>query len=536
MAQVHTFAEQGRVNPLYKWHVMVIVMIGTMMATLDTSIVNVSIPRIMSDFGVNVDDIEWVLTGYMISFASLMPLTAWIRDRIGYKTLYLSSLFVFTAGSLLCGLSPNLASLIVSRVIQALGGGAIMPTGMAMITEVFPPEDRGKAMGIWGVGVIVGPAIGPTLGGYLTETLGWRSIFLVNLPIGIIGFLLAMRLLIKDRPHKSLHRPFDVFGFVFLTLFLVAFLLALSKGEREGWTSVYITTCFILSVVGLVGFFVVETQIPDGIIDIRLFRFPIFSLCSFMIVVRSLALFGGIFLLPIFLQQILGYDEIQTGLMLMPTAIIIGILMPLAGRLSDQIGARVPTIIGVIFTALFMFMYRNLSLVMSVWDIVEPLLVRGIGQAFIMAPIMATALNAIPQRKAGMGSSMLNILMQVGGSTGIAIFGTVLTNRITFHTDVIGSTVRSGTPVFQEVLKGFYFRAHDLGYPSALAQKVAGMMTGQYLRSYGTVQSYQDAFIVGAVVVILSIIPAFFLPGIKAAKALRSRKVEPEAEEISLME
>ena len=196
----------------YKWIVMGIVMIGTMMATLDSSIVNVSIPAIMADFGAGVDDIEWVLTGYMIAFATLMPLTAWLRDHLGYKTLFMGSLFVFTIGSLLCGAAWNLESLIGARIVQALGGGAIAPTGMAMISEVFPPQERGKAIGIWGVGIIMGPTFGPTLGGYLTKTFGWRSIFLVNLPLGIVALFAASALLIKDRPHASQHRSFDFWG------------------------------------------------------------------------------------------------------------------------------------------------------------------------------------------------------------------------------------------------------------------------------------------------------------------------------------
>ena len=190
-------------NPNYKWVVMVIVMIGMVMSMLDSSIVNVSIPSIMADFGSNVTDIEWVVTAYMLAFAVLMPLTAWLRDRIGHKILYSISLLVFTVGSLLCGLAFNLPSLIAARVIQALGGGAMNPTGMAMIAEVFDPKERGRAMGWFGMGIIIGPAVGPTLGGFLTVTFGWRSIFLVNLPVGIFAVIMALEMLVHDRPHHT---------------------------------------------------------------------------------------------------------------------------------------------------------------------------------------------------------------------------------------------------------------------------------------------------------------------------------------------
>ena len=496
----------------YRWFVMGIVMIGTMMATLDSSIVNVSIPAIMADFGANVDDVEWVLTGYMIAFACLMPLTAWIRDHIGYKTLYMGSLFVFTLGSLMCGAAWNLQSLIGARIIQALGGGAITPTGMAMISEVFPPEEKGKAIGIWGMGVIMGPTIGPTLGGYLTRTFGWRSIFLVNLPIGIIALIAASAFLIKDRPHESSHRPFDLWGFIFLTAFLVSFLLGLSKGEREGWTSAYILTCVAISVVSFIMFLVVESATTHGIIDLKLFRRPVFSICFLVIMVRSIALFGGVFLIPLFLQQQMGYDEMQSGLIMMPGALMIMLFMPITGRLGDRIGPMVPSVIGIALLAWSMFMYRDMNVTMSALQFIEPTLVRGVGMAFLMAPIMAAALNAVPHHKAGMASSMVNIIMQVSGSIGIALLATVLDHRIHFHLNVVGGTANMNSPAFMETARRLFYHAHNVGYPYALSKQVSAALIVKRLAQAAVVMSFQDAFIVGAIIVAIAFIPAFFLP------------------------
>lgn len=496
----------------YRWFVMGIVMIGTMMATLDSSIVNVSIPAIMADFGANVDDIEWVLTGYMIAFATLMPLTTWIRDHIGYKSLYMGSLLVFTLGSVLCGAAWNLESLVGARIIQALGGGAITPTGMAMISEVFPPEERGKAIGIWGVGVILGPTFGPTLGGYLTKTFGWRSIFMVNLPIGIIALIAASAFLIKDRPHESSHRPFDLWGFIFLTVFLVSFLLGLSKGEKEGWNSAYIITCMFISAVSFILFLVVENATTHGIIDLKLFTKPVFSICSLVILVRSIALFGGVFLMPLFLQQQMGYDEMQSGLIMMPGALMIMVFMPITGRLGDRIGPMIPSVIGILLLGWSMFMYRNMDVTMSVFQFILPTLVRGVGMAFLMAPIMAAALNAVPHNKAGMASSMLNIIMQVAGSIGIAFLATVLSHRIHFHLGAVGSAARVNTPAFAEASRQLFYRAHDLGYPYALSKQVSGGLLFKKLSQAAIVMSFQDAFIVGALIVAVALIPALFLP------------------------
>ena len=220
-------------DPRYRWKVLGVVMIGTLMSALDTSIVNVCLPSMMSSFGASVDEIEWVITGYMLGFSTFMPLTVWLRDRLGPRTLFLLALGVFTLGSLLCGIAWSLPVLVIARLIQAFGGGAITPTGMAMIAEVFPPAERGRALGIWGVGVIVGPAVGPTLGGYLTDAFGWRAIFDVNLPFGALGLLAAARVLRSDRPAAGARRSFDLAGFVLLSAFLVATLLGLSKGNRR---------------------------------------------------------------------------------------------------------------------------------------------------------------------------------------------------------------------------------------------------------------------------------------------------------------
>jgi DHA2 family multidrug resistance protein len=520
----------------YQWWVMAIVMIGTMMAALDTSIVNVSIPAIMADFGSNVDDIEWVVTGYMIAFATLMPLTAWLRDRIGYRILFVTSLFVFTFGSVLCGAAWDVPSLVTARVIQALGGGAISPTGMAMITEVFDKSERGRAIGIWGMGLLVGPVIGPTAGGFLTMTFGWRSIFLVNLPFGIIAILLAMNVLMRDRPHKSSHRPFDYWGFIFLSVFLISFLLGLSKGEKEGWTSAFILTCAALSIFSFIGFLLVESLVSYRIIDIKLYLSPVFSICSVITVVRSVAVFGSLFILPLFMQQQMGFDAMQTGLIMLPGSIVLMLVMPIVGHFSDRYGPRLPTIMGLIALATFMFLYRNLDVNMSVWNIIMPTIVRGLGMGLLMAPILASAVNAVPTHKAGMASSMLNITMQVGGALGIAVLATVLNHRIHFHLDVVGSGAYSLSTIGQEVFRGLFEHAHNLGYSLADARLAGNILLSKKLAQSGIVMAFQDAFLVGAGIVITALVFAFFLPDKTRGKTIKRIKEKDTIKGIAGME
>ncbi len=502
-------------NLPYKWTVMTVVMIGTLMGALDNSIVNVSIPAIMADFGSGVTDIEWVVTGYMIAFSTLMPLTIWFRDRIGYKLLFVFSLIVFTGGSFLCGMAWDLPSLIAARVIQAFGGGAVLPTGMSMISEVFPHEERGRAMGIWGVGVTIGPTIGPTLGGYLTKEFGWRSIFMINIPIGILSIIMAWYLLIKDIPGRRDQKPFDFWGFIFLSSFLVTLLLSLSKGESKGWTSPFILTCITTSLLSFILFILAEINTSNGIIDLRLFKTRVFSACSGISIIRAAALFGGIFMLPLFLQQQMGYDEMQSGLILMPGALAVALFMPVGGRMSDSLGARIPTITGIIIIASYMFMYRYISVKWTAMDIIIPTLVNGLGMGFMMAPVMAAALNAAPPDKSGMVSTILSISMQVGGAIGIALLTTVLSNRANFHLSVLGTAVDPTGYEFTESFRQLAQHIHSIGYTYASSAELARSTLFQHISQRAVEMSFQDAFIIAGFIILLSLIPALLLPGRK---------------------
>lgn len=496
----------------YSWKVLGIVMIGTLMSALDSSIVNVSVPAIMADFGASVDEIEWIITGYMLAFAASMPLTAWLRDRMGHKALYVASLVVFVAGSVLCGLAWNLPSLIIARVIQAVGGGALTPTGMAMISESFEPHERGKALGYWGMGAIMGPAFGPTVGGYLTKYFGWPSIFLINLPIGLLGIYFALKILREDRPVGQSHRPFDVWGFAFLSIFLVSFLLGLTKGESEGWTSSYIVTCGVLALVGFVGFILVETQIPHKIIDLDLLKRPIFAACFTLTALRSVALYGVTFLLPLFLQNLKGLDEVDSGLLMLPGSLFMGVLMPIGGRLSGTVGTRYLAFGGFICLALSFFTFRDISVEMSTWAIIMPTLWRGMGVALLSAPLTATAMNAVPKAKAGMASSMLNLIQQVGGSVGIAILGMVIARRGTYHLSLLGSDLSPAADAYRDSLHGLARHAIEVGYAPADAARVAGSLVGAHVVKTSSVQAFQDAFLFGSLLVVLGIGAVLLLP------------------------
>ncbi len=332
--------EPARSPDRHRWFVLGIVMLGTFMAILDASIVNVALPHMMSAMRVNREQIEWVTTAFMLATAVSMPLVGWMVGRLGHKTLYLGSLGVFTLGSAACALAWSYDSLIVARVLQALGGGAVQPVGMAIVADLFEPHERGRALGIWGTGIMIGPALGPTLGGYLTDWFSWRAIFSVNLPIGLITLLLGATVMHRRSRTASRSAPFDAWGFAFLSVGLIGGLLALSNGQDEGWGSAYILTCLACGLVGLTMFIAVELVSRHPLLDLRLFLSRNFSLSMALAVFRSVGLFGGVFLLPIFLENLMGFTTIRTGLWMMPGAVAVGVMMPISGRLADRYSPR----------------------------------------------------------------------------------------------------------------------------------------------------------------------------------------------------
>jgi DHA2 family multidrug resistance protein len=489
-----------------RWGVLGIIMLGTFMAVLDSSIVNVALPHMMSTFGVDREQIEWVATGFMLTSAVVMPFVGWLTNRISYKALYLGSLLLFTLASAACAMAWSYESLIVARILQALGGGAIQPIGMAIVAELFEPHERGKALGIWGMGIMAGPAIGPTLGGYLTDAYSWRTIFSVNLPVGALTLLAGMIVMGPLRA-RGARQAFDVFGFGFLSMALIAGLTALSNGQVKGWESDYIRLCEAITVVGLVMFIAVELAVEHPLLDLRLFAIRNYMLSIVLAVFRAIGLFGSVFLFPIFLQNQMGYTPVEAGLWMLPNAVAVGMTMPLAGWLADRYAPAALTALGCILVGSSLLVFGLLD-PLSEWPmLVLPQIGRGAGLALMMAPLMAASLNAVPRAELPMASSFLNVFQNVGGSLGIALLNTFVTNSIHRHAVRIGEgfpvesqgfVVRFGYQVMHMVVR------HEPGMVANPQNKVA-FAAAQAISRRAQVLGFDNGFVLAGLILLAAI-------------------------------
>jgi DHA2 family multidrug resistance protein len=349
-------------HPSYRWLVLSGVMIATFMAVLDATIVNVALPKLMSSFGVTVDRVEWVLTAYLLIFGVMLPTSGWLADHLGYKLIFTLGLFLFTVSSFLCSLAWDFNMLILFRVLQGAGSGILMPVGMAIITREFPPEKRGIALAFWSMAASASVSLGPAIGGYLIDHFSWHTIFDVNVPVGIFGMAAAVIIL---REHKAADsRTFDLIGFLSLSAFLTSLLLALASGNSAwntgGWTSDYILACFAVSAVSLVVFLTTEFSVAHPLIELNLFKNFNFAVCNVVLFLFGLGMFGSTFLLPIYLQNSLGYTPLQAGLVFLPVGIMQGLVAPLAGWYSDRFSPKLPSILGVILMAFTFYQFSTL--------------------------------------------------------------------------------------------------------------------------------------------------------------------------------
>lgn len=415
--------------------VLWVMVLGTTMAGLDSSIVNISLPVMRRQFGCSIDDIEWVITIYMLSFSILMPLTNWFKSKLGFFNLYIAAISIFTIGSLFCSLSATLPQLLTARVIQALGGGMLAPTSMAIVAYTYPARVRGTVLGWWGLGNLMGPALGPTLGGILTQHFGWPSIFYINVPIGIITILLSFKYLGFLRIQRFGELIFDLRGFISLTIFLVSLQYGIARAERAGWHSPEIWITLLAAVVALICFLRFEANRKDPLIDLSLFKNLSFVSCISVTISRAAALYGGLFLLPFLLQGQMNYSESASGLLILPNSLLMAVLMPFAGRWSDKQGSRNISMAGLLLLAVSMWFFSILDAGSPISLIITAMAIRGVGMGLLIAPLNAATISAVRPGEVTMASSVSSLMQQVGGALGIAVLAIITQSTLQENLD-----------------------------------------------------------------------------------------------------
>jgi len=495
------------------------------MAVLDATIVNVGLPKIMASYGVGLDKIEWVLTAYMLSLAVMLPTSGWLADKYGYKRVYFLGLFLFTFGSFLCGVSPNEDFLIFSRVIQGLGAGCIMPVGMAIVTREFPPEKRGIALGFWSIASAASVSFGPLIGGYLVDNFSWPLIFDVNIPVGIAG-MLATAIIQKEFRTKD-HRSFDLVGFISVSIFLPLLLYALTEGNAatnsEGWNSPWVLICFALSALAFIIFLTAEFLVKEPLIELRMLGDYNFGISALVIFIFGVGMFGSTFLIPVYLQNSMGYTAIQAGAVFLPLGMIQGVIAPLAGIFSDKINPKVPIIVGALLLSLSFYMNSFMSYLTELDYIMLTLYLRGLSMGLMFGPLTAISLLSIPRHKMAQASGISNVIRQVGGSFGVALLTSIFTSRMAFHSQLYGEALQSYSPAYHSVvnhLESYVTSVTGNVGPNALKQ--AQYILQSNITKQAFIQSIDDDFRLAAIITLLSAIPVFFLKGSK-------RKIQKQA-------
>jgi DHA2 family multidrug resistance protein len=427
------------VNP---WIVAISVMFATFMEVLDTTVVNVSLPHIAGNLSVSIDEATWALTSYLVANAIILPMTGWLAGMFGRKRLLMLSVVGFTTASFLCGLSPTLGTLILFRVVQGATGGALQPLSQAVLLEAFPPQDRGKAMGFWGLGIVVAPILGPVLGGWLTESYSWRWVFYINIPVGIASIVMT-RLFIFDPPYlRQENRRIDYWGIGMLALGIGALQILLDKGQEDDWfSSNFIVALAVISSVSLVALVWHELTTDNPVVDLRVFKARSYAIGVFLMTIVGFVLYGSLVLLPIMLQTLLGYPPLQAGIAMAPRGVGSFFMMPITGVLTGRFDARKLLTVGLTVGGVTLLWLSRLNLQAGYWDIFWPQLIQGIGMALLFVPLTTVAMDPIPRERMGYATSLFNLMRNIGGSIGIAATGTMLARNNQSTTALLGAHV-----------------------------------------------------------------------------------------------
>jgi DHA2 family multidrug resistance protein len=501
-------AEGGEI---VRWLITIAVSIGALLEVIDTSIVNVALPYIKGNLGATLSEVGWVVTAYSMANAVMIPLTAWLGDKFGRKRYFVFSLIGFTIASILCGLAPNLPAIVLARILQGLFGGGLLAKAQSILFETFPREKQGLAQALFGVCVMVGPILGPTLGGYLTDALDWRWIFYVNIPIGIFAVMLCWMLLPEDGELEHSNAKIDYLGITLLTIGLASIQYVLEKGQDDDWfASRTIVACSIAGVLGLIFFIAQELTVEHPAVDLKVLRRPSVAGGVLYSLVLGAGLYGVSFVIPNFAQSMLNYTATQTGLLQVPGSVATAFMMPLIGQFARKIDARFSVALGAMGTAAAMLWLGQITLNTG-WDqFYWPLILRGASIPLMYMPLTLASIGDCKPNEIASATGFMNLSRQLGGSVGIAALTTILARRTDYHRVVLDEKLTMYNPDVVERFNQFANMMHSYGVSPHDAQAGANAMLNQILNAQSTLLSYEDLFWLIAMIFVCSL-PVVFL-------------------------
>lgn len=499
-----------RYGPAYKWLATATVMLGTLSMTLATTIVNVAIPDIMGVFGIDQSQAQWLSTGFLAAMTAFMLLSAWALSAFGMRAAYIGAMVIFILSAVAGGLSVNEDMVILSRVVQGAMAGIIQPLAMTIIFMVFPQRQRGLGMGIYGLGVILGPAIGPALGGVLVDWFSWRAVFFLPIPTCLIGIAFAL-LFLAGREERGPRPAFDWIGFSFLVAFLVCLLWATSNGQRLGWNSMLIQGLLMVAAASLMAFIYWQLRSDEPLINVRIFAVPGFAAGSIIGFCFGAALFGTTYLIPLFVQEIQQFTATKAGLLLMPAGLVMALSFPLSGHLSDRLPPHVPIAIGLVLIAVSCFALGMADVNTAFWVMVFWITVGRIGMGLGLPSINAGSLRTLDFSQVSQGAGAVNFSRQLGGALGVNGLSVLLDRRTWFHTEVMAQTQTADNPMTQQMLSRFQELAQRLGVGADRLEPEALRFLGEMVYRQGFARGFQDSFLALGVVFLLALIPAWLM-------------------------
>ena len=497
-----------------KWIITVTVMFGAFMAVMDVSVVNVALPHMMGSFGEDLSSITWVATSYSIAEIIMVTMAGWWSTLVGRKRLFLFSFGLFTFGSILCGTAHTFTQMIIYRTIQGIGGGSLIPISQAILRETFPQEEQGMAMAMYGMGVVLAPAVGPILGGWLTDHYGWAWIFYINVPVSIVGMFMVATFVHDPSYLRRGVKSIDWFGIGLLAVALTTMQVVLERGQEKNWfESNWIIFGIAVCLVSAVVLVLWELRIEEPVINLRILRNMPLTVGSSMIVIFGIALFGTTFILPQFTQKLLGYPAFEAGLVLAPRAMMLLLIMPVVGRLYGRVNARVLMLIGILIVCWSYYDLAHLSLEAGFWDLVPMLLVMGVGMPFMFVTLSTVSLSTVSKQDMTEASSIFTLARRVGGNVGYAFVATLVARGAQIHRTYLVSHISLFNPNYMEFRRRIAGLLTYAGVTPSLAETSGNALIDSVVNRHAIMLAYNDVSRIFGVLFLVTIPLVFLLPG-----------------------